>query len=201
MYDDKFKKEVEIFFKSNETNAAETARKFNIPYTTVKTWVATEKWESGSAIKNIENLGNEVVTKNFNIVTKTAQDKIKNEITQNLGELAFSVENAVLESLLNESSENLLIQAMSLNHINKSLALNAAIAKNALLQLCAQDNGSMQSKMAIVACSEKVGKIFQDLKTSLYGKEVTIIQNAETDYTEASDAELLEIIQKSALNS
>lgn len=196
MYDEKIKKEVEIFFKSNDTNAAQTARKFNIPYTTIKTWIDSEKWEAGSAIKNIENLGKEVVAKNFNIVTKSAQENIKHEIVDNLGALAFNVDRAVLDSLLNESSEALLLQAMSLHHINKSLALNAAIAKNALLQLARDDDGSMQSKMAIVACSEKVGKIFQELKTSLYGKEVTIIQNAHTDYTEASDAELLEIIQK-----
>lgn len=97
---------------------------------------------------------------------------------------------------MQEASEAALIQAMSLNHINKSLALNASIAKNALLELNASSDGSMQSKMAIIACSEKVSKIFGDLKTSLYGSEIKITQNVNNDLSEASDAELLEIINK-----
>ena len=122
------------------------------------------------AIKDIETTSKEVVTESFNLVTKTAQNRLKNEIIQNLGASAYNVDGVILNSLMNEASESLLIQAMSLNHINKSLALNASIAKNALLELSVNDDGSMQSKMAIIACSEKVSKIFNELKTSLYGK-------------------------------
>lgn len=196
MYPEAVKKEVEIFFKSNNTNIAETARKFNIPYTTLKTWVAEYGWQSGIAIKDLESKGNEVVTENFSLVTKKAQDKLKQEIIQNLGSVVYDVDKVVLNSLMSEASEAVLIQAMGLNHINKSLALNASIAKNALLELNATSDGSMQSKMAIIACSEKVSKIFNELKVSLYGREVTINQNVSNDLSEASDAELLEIINK-----
>ena len=199
MYADSFKKEIEIFFKSNNTNLAETSRRFNIPYTTLKTWAKDEGWEAGSAIKNLENTQQEIVKDNFNLITKKAQDRLKQEIINNLGVVAYDVDNIILNSLMNEASEAQLLQAMSLNHINKSLALNASIAKNALLELNATSDGSMQSKMAIVACSEKVSKIFTELKTSLYGKEITITQNVTHDLTEASDAELLEIINKSEI--
>ncbi|TLE06885.1 hypothetical protein [Helicobacter bilis] len=200
MHDEKIKREVEIFYKSNHTNAAETSRKFNLPYTTIKKWIEKEGWESGSAIKDIETTSKEVVTESFNLVTKTAQNRLKNEIIQNLGESAYNVDSVILNSLMNEASESLLIQAMSLNHINKSLALNASIAKNALMELSISDDGSMQSKMAIIACSEKVSKIFNELKTSLYGKEITITQNAKSDLTEMSDGELLELINKADLS-
>ena len=190
------KKEVEIFFKTNKTNVAETARRFKLPYTTVKTWIDNEGWIAGSAIENIDTTSNEVVTNNFNLVTHKAKENIKNEIIQNLGSLAYDVDSIVLSSLLNESSESLLIQAMSLNHINKSLALNASIAKNALMQLNANNNGSIESNMAVIACSEKVSKIFNDLKTSLYGRDVTIVNNVTKDYSEMSDAELLEMINR-----
>lgn len=199
MYSEAIKKEIEIFFKSNNTNIAETARRFNIPYTTLKSWVKDEGWEAGTAIKNLENTQQEVVKENFNLITRKAQDRIKQEIINNLGSVAYDVDNIILNSLMNEASEAQLIQAMSLNHINKSLALNASIAKNALLELNATSDGSMQSKMAIVACSEKVSKIFAELKTSLYGKEITINQNVSNDLTEASDAELLEIINRADL--
>lgn len=197
MHASSVKKEIEIFFKSNNTNLAETARKFNIPYTTIKTWAKDEGWEAGIACKDLESTNAEIVRENFNLITRKAQDRLKQEIIDNLGPVAYDVDNIVLNSLMQEASESALIQAMSLNHINKSLALNASIAKNALLELNATSDGSMQSKMAIIACSEKVSKIFNELKTSLYGREITIAQNSSNDLTEASDAELLEIINKS----
>ena len=68
------------------------------------------------------------------------------------------------------------------------------------MELSINDDGSMQSKMAIIACSEKVSKIFNELKTSLYGKEITITQNAKSDLSEMSDGELLELINKADLS-
>ena len=197
MHDLSKKKEVEIFFKTNNTTIAQTAKRFNIPYTTIKTWVDNEKWQSGSAIENISTTNNEIIKENFNIITHKAQDNIKQEIISNLGTLSYDIDKIVLDSLINESSEAILIQAMSLNHINKSLALNASIAKNALLNLNATNDGSIQHNAAIVACSEKVSKIFIDLKESLYGKDITINHNINKDMKELSEAELLEIINQS----
>lgn len=196
MYDKKIKAAVEIFYKSNNTTAKEVSKKFNIPYTTIKTWIDNEKWESGSAIKDIETTQQEVVTNNFTLVTNTAQNNIKKEITQNLGSISYEVDRVVLESLLNESSESLLLQAMGLNHINKSLALNAAIAKNALLELSLNNDHSTQNNMAIIACSEKVSKIFNDLKVSLYGKDATTSNQEITNYEELSDTELQALLAK-----
>lgn len=201
MYSSALKKEIEIFFKSNNTNLADTARKFGIPYSTLKGWAKDGQWEAGVACKDLQTKNEEIVKENFNIITRKAQDRIKQEIIDNLGAVAYDVDNIVLNSLMQEASEAALIQAMSLNHINKSLALNASIAKNALLELNATSDGSMQSKMAIIACSEKVSKIFGDLKTSLYGSEIKITQNVNNDLSEASDAELLEIINKDEFNS
>lgn len=194
MIDKELKKQVEIFYKSNETTIAIAARRFKLPYTTIKTWVDNEGWVAGSALQNIETTNAEVIKENFNLITKKAQDSIKQEIITNLGELSLDVDKIVLNSLISESAESVLIQAMSLNHINKALALNASIAKNALMSLYANADDSMETKLAIIAGSEKVSKIFNDLKTSLYGKDVTINHNINKDVSEMSEAELLEII-------
>lgn len=194
MYKKDIKKEIEIFYKSNDTTIAQTAKRFNVPYTTIKTWVDSEKWEAGSALKNIDTTNAQVVKDNFNLITNKAKDSIKSEIISNLGSLSADVDSIVLNSLINESAESVLIQAMSLNHINKSLALNASIAKNALMEINARADDSIESKMAIIACSEKVSKIFNDLKSSLYGKEVTITNTINKDVKDMSEAELLEIL-------
>ena len=200
MHDLSKKKEVEIFFKTNNTTIAQTAKRFNIPYTTIKTWVDNEKWQSGSAIENISTTNNEIIKENFNIITHKAQDNIKQEIISNLGTLSYDIDKIVLDSLINESSEAILIQAMSLNHINKSLALNASIAKNALLNLNATNDGSIQHNAAIVACSEKVSKIFLDLKESLYGKDIKMANTQTIEYDEMSEAELRELLKQSEDN-
>ena len=200
MYSKSLKKQVEIFYKTNNTNIANTAKRFNIPYTTIKTWVDNEGWQSGEAIKDIETTAKEVVTNNFNIVTKHAKEDIKKEIENNLGALSYDIDKIVLDSLINESSEAILIQAMSLNHINKSLALNASIAKNALLNLNATNDGSIQHNAAIVACSEKVSKIFLDLKESLYGKDIKMANTQTIEYDEMSEAELRELLKQSEDN-
>lgn len=196
MHDENIKKEVEIFFKTNNTTIAQTSKRFKIPYTTIKAWVDNDQWVAGSAIENIATTKKEVVTKNFDIITKKAKENIGHEIVSNLGVSTCGVDRIVLDSLISESSEAVLLQAMSLNHINKSLALNASIAKNALLSLNESDDGSMQSKMAIIACSEKVSKIFNDLKTSLYGRETTINNNGVMNYDELSEGEIIELLNR-----
>lgn len=194
MYKNDLKKQIEIFFKSNDTTIAQTAKRFNIPYTTLKTWVDNEGWEAGSALKNIDTTSNEVVTQNFDLITNKTKDSIKKEIISNLGTLSSDVDSIVLNSLITQSAESVLMQAMSLNHINKSLALNASIAKNALMEMLANADDKIESKMAIIACSEKVSKIFNDLKTSLYGKDITISHSINKDVKDMSEEELLEIL-------
>ena len=166
MYSNDIKKQVEIFYKTNKATVTQVSQRFNIPYTTIQTWIKNENWKCGEAIQNIDTTKKEVVTRNFDIVTKTAKDNIKQEIEQNLGENAYNIDKVILDSLLNESSETLLLQAMSLNHINKTLAINAMIAKKAILDLQARDVNTESHKLALIASSEKVNKIFIDLKES-----------------------------------
>lgn len=47
-------------------------------------------------------------------------------------------------------------------------------------------------------CSEKVNKIFKELKVSLYGKEMT--NNAKNNLREMSDRNLLELINRININ-
>ena len=194
MYSGDIKRQVEIFYKTNKITISQVAKRFSIPYTTIQTWIKNENWKCGEAIQNIDTTKKEVVIRNFDVVTKTAKDNIKQEIEQNLGENAYNIDKVILDSLLNESSETLLLQAMSLNHINKTLAINAMIAKKAILDLQARDVNTESHKLALIASSEKVNKIFIDLKESLYGDMKQT--NQTLDYSDMSDAEILEIINK-----
>lgn len=47
-------------------------------------------------------------------------------------------------------------------------------------------------------CSEKLNKIFKELKVSLYGKEMT--NNAKNNLREMSDRNLLELINRININ-
>lgn len=194
-HDESLKKQIEIYYKTHDLTPMQLSRRFNIPYTTIKDWIYKEKWQKASAIENIDVTKEDVVVKNFDIVTNTTKNRIKDEIEHNLGETSYNIDRVILDSLLNEASEALLLQAMSLNHINKTLAMNAMIAKGALLDLQRHANTDNQ-KLAIIASTEKVNKIFLDLKESLYGKDIKLSNAHTINYDEMTDAEILEIINK-----
>lgn len=198
MYNKDIKKQVEIYYKTNDTTITNTAKRFNIPYTTLRGWVESEKWVAGSLITNIETTNNEVLKENYDLVTKKAKESIKREIESNLDILAFDLDKQVLDSLISESSETLLLRAMSLDYINKTLIEAGVIAKNALRRMNMDESNlhKMEHNAMITACSEKVTNIFTKIKDSIYGDIKTTNQSGELDYSSLSDAELLEIINK-----
>lgn len=201
MYDELKKKQVEVFYKTHNMNAGQVARHFGMPYTTLKAWVEKGNWIAGEAINDIE-IDEETINKNLDAVAKCAQEDIKKQIARNLGGDAFSLDSVVLQTLLNESSEAILLQVMSLNHINRTMAQNAALAKKALIDLQLMDNGAPQSKMAIIGAAERVNKMYLDLKETLYGKDITQTNGGNVmDYSQLNDAELLEIIHKNEADS
>lgn len=190
------KQEIKVYFQTHNESIKEVAEHFHIPMRTLSYWVSTENWKQGCAIEGIttEVLSNKLVQREFASALKVQGDAIKRRIIENLGEDAYSLDSMILDNVLEDSTDKLLLGAMGLNYIQKNIALSAIISRDELLKMkkLAELNPNRADPM-IIASAEKVQKIFIDLKTSLYGKEIK--QTTEKDSLEhLSDAELEEIL-------
>lgn len=168
------KSEIEIFYKTHNMSIKEVAKHFNISYRTLAHWISVGKWKAGEAIENLQEPKNPIVKKGASEVLDIAKIKIKNEIRQNLGNIVSNIDNMILENLLEASTDEILTKTMSLNFIQKNIALSAIIAKDRLMRLVATDNP--KNDPIIIACAEKVAKLFYDMQVSVYGKDVINIQ-------------------------
>lgn len=168
------KSEVEIFYKTHNLSIKEVAKHFKMSYRTLAHWVSVGKWQAGSAIENLQEAKNPIVSKSVSQVLDIAKVKVKNEIRQNLGEIVSNIDNMVLENLLETSTDEILTKTMSLNFIQKNISLCAIIAKDRLMRLCAQDNP--KNDPIIIACAEKVAKLFYDMQVSIHGKDIVNVQ-------------------------
>lgn len=166
------KNEIEIFYKTHNLSIKEVASHFGISYRTLAHWVKTYGWVAGGAVESIVETNNPIVTKGINEVLDVAKVKIKNQIKQNLGSVVSEVDNIVLDNLLESSTDEILTKTMTLNYIQKNIALSAIIAKDRLMRMAStQDDPKLNP--IIIACAEKVAKIFSDMQTSIYGKEIS----------------------------
>lgn len=192
----KNKNEIEIFYKTHNLSKQEVAKHFNIPYRTLAYWVKKENWKQGEAL-SIDEIHNPQVIKNTNRVLNIAEDRIKNQIKANLGECAFNVDSMILNNLLQSSTDEILLQTMSVNFIQKNIALCAILAKDHLLRLAHNDNGSPKNSPIFIACAEKVAKIFADMKTQIYGKDTIMLQEQKhIEYEKLSLQELNILIEQ-----
>lgn len=191
------KNEAKIYFLSHNESIKEVASKFNIPYRTFAHWVATEKWEAGSAIAGIaeQHLQKDIVKKEFGSVMQVIANDTKNQIKRNLGDDAFLVDEMILNNILKDSTDKILTNAINLNYIQKNIALSAVIARNELLKMLKLAKAH-QADPTIIAAAEKVQKIFLDLKDSSFGKNYVPKDEKESiNYEELSNEELERILK------
>ncbi|STP13784.1 hypothetical protein [Helicobacter cinaedi] len=86
---------------------------------------------------------------------------------------------------------------MSVNFIQKNIALCAILAKDHLLRLAHNDNGDPKNSPIFIACAEKVAKIFADMKTQIYGKDTTLLQDQSVvEYEKLTLQELNALIEQ-----
>ncbi|MDD6056606.1 MAG: helix-turn-helix domain-containing protein [Helicobacteraceae bacterium] len=196
MYDNK--QEVEIFYKTHNLNIKEVAEHFNISYRTIARWAKKGGWIKGEAIEKIEVLEKKAVQQNNNKVLCIAKETIKEEIKHNLGEVALNIDSVILNNALESSTDALLTNAMNLNYIQKNIALSAILSKDALMRMVA-NSGNPKDDPILIACAEKVAKIFTDLKVSIYGKDAGLLKendNLELDIERLSNEELKMLLAK-----
>lgn len=188
----KNKAEIKLYYEMNNEKALEVAKKFNISYRTLAHWIKTEKWQKGKNIKPLmpSIAKDKILNKEFLSVQEAKKAELGQKIKEGLGEEASMVNEIVLNNLIEHSTDKLLLEAMGVNFIQKNIALTALVAKNELMRMVALKDEKKAEPM-LIACAEKVAKIFCELKISLYGKENALLENEEQkDYTKLSSNEL-----------
>lgn len=173
------KAEIEIFYKTHDLSIKEVANHFNMPYRTLANWIAKEGWKQGEAIVRIAEVEKPIIQNNTNAVLDIAQVKIKQNIKESLGDVAFKVDEVVLNNLLDSSADEVLLKAMTINYIQKNIALTAVLAKDHLMRLHQETAQDPKLSPIFIQSAEKVAKIFADMKANIYGKEVIQAQSKD----------------------
>ena len=163
---------IKAYYETHNEDSKEVAKRFEIPVRTLNYWILTEKWQKASALNGItqEVLSKDLVKKEFGTALARESERIKEKIRYNLGDNAFKVDSMLLENMLEDSTQKLLLGAMSLNYIQQNITLSALIARDELLRLKAKSVDADKPDVMVVASAEKVQKMFLDLKTAIFGK-------------------------------
>lgn len=191
----KNKKEIEIFYKTHDISLKDLARHFNVKYRTIAHWAQKEQWKRAECIKNITEIHSPVVEKNVNKIIDIAEVKIKNQIKQNLKGCFEGLDQLILDNLLQSSTDEILLKTMSANFIQKNIALCAVLAKSQLIEMV-QNKKDMRDNPVIIACAEKVAKIFADMKIQLYGRDPVSQEVKDNNYDDLTSAQLKLLINE-----
>lgn len=190
------KAEIRAYFETHNESPKEVASHFGISYRTLAHWIKNESWERARALQGVraEVVRDELLQKNLGSVMQTGASKIKRQIRANLGSLAGELDEMILNNLLDSSTDEILLQAMSSKFIQSNVALSTMIAKNELMALMQVKGGS--GDPMVIACAEKVAKMFADMQVLLYGKEpaITKLEARQNSLESMSEQELLALI-------
>lgn len=184
---------IKAYYETHNEEAKEVAKRFEIPLRTLNYWILTESWQKASALNGItqEVISKDLVKKEFGTALARESERIKEKIRYNLGDTAFKVDSMILENMLEDSTEKLLLGAMTLNYIQHNIALSTLIARDELLRLKAKSADTDKPDVMVVASAEKVQKMFLDMKNAIFGKDaLAITNNSEVDFENMSEAEL-----------
>lgn len=184
---------IKAYYETHNEEAKEVAKRFEIPLRTLNYWILTESWQKASALNGItqEVINKDLVKKEFGTALARESERIKEKIRYNLGDTAFKVDSMILENMLEDSTEKLLLGAMTLNYIQHNIALSTLIARDELLRLKAKSADTDKPDVMVVASAEKVQKMFLDMKNAIFGKDaLAITNNSEVDFENMSEAEL-----------
>lgn len=192
------KEEIKIYYELNNEKPKQVAAHFNISYRTLMHWIKTEKWEKAKHTKEIKTqiIADDLLQKEHFTLQNAASHKIKSEILDRLGVNASKIDESCLNAMLSDISDKILLEAMSINFIQKNVVQACLLAKNELLRLISNQKDDKPDAL-IIAAAEKMANMFANLQTLIYGKEPpqqTQI-NSKTDFSKLSNAQLDEILK------
>lgn len=192
------KEEIKIYYELNDDKPKQVAAKFGVKYRTLMFWIKNERWIKGKHKKSIkaEVVQDELLQKEHFSLQNAAASKIKRTLQSSVG--VNELDNLLLNNMLESTTDKILLEAMSLNFIQKNIAMAALIAKDELKRMLVLRKEN-EANPLIVASAEKMAKIFSDMQVLIHGKEPVKAQeiNENTDFSKLSNAELLAIINSS----
>ena len=101
-----------------------------------------------------------------------------------------------LHNVLDSSTNEILLKALGISFLNANIAQSAILAKDELLKYNDKRLQSDKPDPMFIACAEKVAKMFSDLKTSVYGKNITIETTQNNNIKDLSTDELLALLDQ-----
>lgn len=188
------KNEIRLYYETHQKKVPEVARLFKIKPRTLRYWIQNEGWERGKAIANIpqaEVLQGQMIKREFGGILQAAHNRLKSQIVSNLSSYTRDIDEITLNNALDSSTDEILLQAMSLNYIQKNIALSTIIAKDELMRMLKMRNEEKPDPM-LIAAAEKVAGLFAAMKDSLYGKDskLNLESSENVNFDNMSEAEL-----------
>ena len=193
------KAEVRAYFELNNDSPKKVAEKFGIKYRTMSFWIKSENWQRGgarAAIKPDIIMKNELLQQESFSVIQATKSKLKKELLENLSADASVLEKACLEARLDEASDKVLLEAMSLDFIQKNIAQACLVAKAELIKML-EFRKEDKPDTLIIGAAEKVASMFSNLQTTAYGKEPprkVLEIDDKTDFSKLTNEQLNAIL-------
>lgn len=190
----KNKDEIKIYYQTHQASIKEVALHFGVSYRTLAHWVKEESWEKIEVLQNSKTLSNNIVQENLNAVIDVAKVKLKREIQGQID--TSNIDAMTLHNVLDSSTNEILLKALGISFLNANIAQSAILAKDELLKYNDKRLQSDKPDPMFIACAEKVAKMFSDLKTSVYGKNITIETTQNNNIKDLSTDELLALLHQ-----
>ncbi|AFI03861.1 putative DNA-binding transcriptional regulator [Helicobacter cetorum] len=189
------KAEVRAYYESHDIKAKELARMYGYSVNTIRRWIHNEKWQAKKVYTEVgvQVINDDLTNQNITSFIGAKKDEIKEKVKESLSHI--QIDPIIMECIIESSSEELLMQAMTINYINKQILLSAIVARDELVKMIRYNQNDIKGNPVIIACAEKVAKMFSDAKISLFGKENTInqVDSLDNDVAKLSMQELLQI--------
>lgn len=163
------KKEIRTYFESHYDSVKEVAQKYNINERTLYYWVASENWQAGKLVKNIESkkIVKEMLKDTLASQTTMAKGIIKKNMKENMAGL-YSVYE---ERILDNTADEILLKAMSEDFINKQMVKTALIAQSEFNRYASISTEKSMPDPQVIKLARDVITIFSDMKKSIYNKD------------------------------
>ncbi|MGP1579966.1 MAG: helix-turn-helix domain-containing protein [Wolinella sp.] len=196
MVDARLKNEVRTYYETHNSEVKEVASKFGVSERTLYSWIKAESWQAGRLVASgqvalSKNIAKSELASRYDYLKRTIIKEIRGDFEGS----GFSASEEMIEA----RSEEVLLEALSVNYINASMAEVAVLAKKHLKDMACEPH---KPERFIAAAKEVMG-IYATLKQSVHGKEPTNVVNianfngSMADMASLSDDELKRLIAQS----
>lgn len=166
------KKELKIqartYYETHLCNVKDVAKEFNISEKTLYYWIKNEDWKQGSVSVNVDS--NELVQGAIMSQIDAAKQNVKNELIAQ-----FENKKCLFdESIIDTTSDEILLIAMSSKMIDKTLVEYMYMSKASAVKLYKHATSLKEQKEVINALATATS-IAESVKKSIHGKDVPSI--------------------------